>query len=186
MITDEEEAIVMEMLVRRAKILAVRKVRVNPYNRGKDYDGNIKHILAAGKKICTKCLQEKSLEEFSVTKIHPTGTKSECKACASLRWTKYRQRDPEGMRIKDRISHYKNKYGMTLEEATNLVEDRTGLCESCRRVEPLVVDHDHETNQKRGMICNRCNRALGLVLDDPDTLYGLIEYLARAKENAGG
>lgn len=186
MTKDEEEAAV-EFLVAKAARLKARQASPDPYKRGKDYDlEEAKRILIIGRKICTKCRQEKLLEEFSVTKSHPTGKKSECKACASLRFSKYRARDPEGMRIKDRLSHYTRSYGMTLDEAAALIIDRTGLCEGCRRMEPLVVDHNHETNKRRGMLCNRCNRILGLARDNPDTLISLVEYLSRSLETQDG
>lgn len=40
-----------------------------------------------------------------------------------------------------------------------------------------VVDHDHETNLIRGILCHDCNRALGLVKDNKETLKRMLEYL---------
>lgn len=177
---EEDETAVMEFLTKRAALLKSRQVQADPYRRGKDYDVlEARRILVVGRKICTKCRQEKPLVEFSISKAHPTGKRSECKDCAALRFSEYRRRDPVGLRIKDRLNHYKNKYGMSMEEASSLVKDRTGLCEACMSLEPLVVDHNHETGARRGMLCNRCNRALGLAKDDVDVLIGLVEYLNR-------
>lgn len=39
------------------------------------------------------------------------------------------------------------------------------------------MDHDHATGKARGMICNSCNAAVGLVKDDPETLIRLAAYL---------
>jgi hypothetical protein len=41
----------------------------------------------------------------------------------------------------------------------------------------MVIDHDHATGKARGMICNSCNAALGLIGDDPETLMRLAAYL---------
>jgi len=41
----------------------------------------------------------------------------------------------------------------------------------------LVVDHCHEGGQVRGLLCHNCNRALGLLKDDVDTLQKAIDYL---------
>jgi hypothetical protein len=42
-------------------------------------------------------------------------------------------------------------------------------------------DHDHTTNQVRGILCERCNRAIGLLRDDVDVLKNAIKYLERHK-----
>jgi len=61
-----------------------------------------------------------------------------------------------------------------------------GLCAACRH-EPvgerrgfsrgLRLDHDHKTRVVRGIICDSCNRALGLLHDDPGRLRSLLVYL---------
>ena len=38
-------------------------------------------------------------------------------------------------------------------------------------------DHDHATNQLRGILCVCCNTALGLFHDNPANLQAAIEYL---------
>ena len=46
----------------------------------------------------------------------------------------------------------------------------TGPCEICEETAELVNDHDHETGDKRGKLCQRCNLALGGFRDDPELL----------------
>lgn len=41
----------------------------------------------------------------------------------------------------------------------------------------IVFDHDHATGCPRGWICDRCNKVLGLVVDDPGLLRQLAAYL---------
>ena len=41
----------------------------------------------------------------------------------------------------------------------------------------LVVDHNHKTNKVRGLLCHNCNRALGLLQDNTETLENAINYL---------
>lgn len=43
--------------------------------------------------------------------------------------------------------------------------------------QPLSVDHCHVSGRVRGLLCHRCNTALGLFRDDPEVLKRAIEYL---------
>jgi len=42
---------------------------------------------------------------------------------------------------------------------------RCAICGSDGGVWTLVLDHDHETNRNRGMLCQRCNTGLGMFYD---------------------
>lgn len=50
-------------------------------------------------------------------------------------------------------------------------------CVICGDDGPLVVDHDHQNGEVRGMLCNHCNRGLGHFRDDPELLEFAAEYL---------
>ena len=41
------------------------------------------------------------------------------------------------------------------------------------------TDHDHKTNKIRGILCNRCNTALGMLKEDLKRVYKLAEYIKR-------
>lgn len=63
-----------------------------------------------------------------------------------------------------------------------LFAEQGGTCAICELPEisgrSLAIDHCHETGRVRGLLCNRCNRALGLMKDDPERLLRAINYLA--------
>jgi len=80
------------------------------------------------------------------------------------------------------------RYGLTEEQYNLLVEKQKGKCAICKtpgsesRFGKLDVDHDHTSgNFVRGLLCHRCNTAIGLFRESPEILSAAINYL----ENAG-
>ena len=65
----------------------------------------------------------------------------------------------------------------------SMLESQNGVCKICNSSETgrgdqwFVVDHCHKTNKIRGLLCNTCNRALGLFKDDISYLEQAIHYL---------
>lgn len=43
----------------------------------------------------------------------------------------------------------------------------------------LCVDHDHERNHVRGLLCNACNTAIGLLEEDEGRFSLAVDYLRR-------
>jgi hypothetical protein len=56
-----------------------------------------------------------------------------------------------------------------------------GVCAICQTAPAIHVDHDHQTDKVRGLLCFRCNAALGQLGDDPLVL----RRAARSVENGG-
>lgn len=55
-------------------------------------------------------------------------------------------------------------YNLTPEEVERLQEEAGGKCMICKLPsERLVVDHDHNTGQVRGLLCSACNPQLGVI-----------------------
>ena len=98
----------------------------------------------------------------------------------------YRQR-PE-RKLADRKSYLKRKYGMTLEDYERMLEAQGGVCAICGEPRPeertLHVDHDHETGEIRGLLCFRCNNALGDFARSTSCSSGRRDYLDRDDELA--
>ena len=81
------------------------------------------------------------------------------------------------------------RYGLTMQEAAAI--DDKQLCDGCHL--PLLsdepgtngnrgswhraIDHNHETGKVRGVLHNSCNRAIGLLGDNPNRLEALAKYL---------
>lgn len=77
------------------------------------------------------------------------------------------------------------KLGVNVAE---LMAKQSGLCAICRKpeastdglsgkVRQLAIDHCHETGRVRGLLCNSCNRGLGLFQDNTELLARAVLYL---------
>lgn len=84
-----------------------------------------------------------------------------------------------------RNSNLKHSHGLSLQEYNSLLKQQDGVCAVCKKLEtgrnqfgtlPLAVDHDHHTNKNRGLLCMRCNRALGLLGDSSERILSLFKY----------
>lgn len=42
----------------------------------------------------------------------------------------------------------------------------------------MHIDHDHEFDVARGLLCRDCNLILGLAQEDPRRLEAILDYLA--------
>ena len=76
----------------------------------------------------------------------------------------------------------KHKFGMSEEEYIKKSDAQDNRCAICgahqleldRR---MAVDHDHETGQIRGLLCNHCNLGIGFLKDSTDLLEKAQKYL---------
>jgi Autographiviridae endonuclease VII len=87
-------------------------------------------------------------------------------------------------KLSDRKSHLKRKYGLTVEQYDEVLAAQGGGCAICGRLPrddiSLHVDHCHLTNDVRGILCFRCNNALGDFDHDERLLRAAADYLAGA------
>ena len=74
----------------------------------------------------------------------------------------------------------RKRYGITPAEYSAILEAQGGHCAACPEAENggkrLYVDHDHETGAVRGLLCQKCNSALGLLGDSEYRLMQLLDY----------
>lgn len=79
------------------------------------------------------------------------------------------------------LAYRVKKYGMTTEDFYARVKAQRGECSICKwvPVEPidLVIDHCHKTGGVRGLLCNGCNSAIGMLGDTSAGLFLAYKYL---------
>ncbi len=158
-------------------------------------------------KHCKKCGAVKALDDFYGEKGGRDGKRPECKSCTSARrkewYAKNRQREiarvkawqqdnPERLKAwreknRDRRLeqlreiHLRNKFGLTPDEYDGILDAQLGVCALCTSPPTpgisLHVDHDHGTGEIRGLLCVRCNNAIGLLRENPDLMRRAARYV---------
>jgi len=157
----------------------------------------------ANTKVCKGCGVEKPLSDYYWSAPNKYGKRypqSYCKPCFNKQ-VKERKKDGrykekskqyrKENKEKIRLQNYRNKiervYGITFEQYQQMVESQGNKCYICGvRAEEtpkgvLSIDHCHQTDAVRGLLCDRCNTALGNFDDSIENLSKAIEYL-RTKE----
>lgn len=111
---------------------------------------------------------------------------------------RYELRYPDRLylqRSKQWKAKFTSKY-LLQKEYAEIFEYQKGVCAICKKPETstqrkllyegqppievikrLAIDHDHITNQVRGLLCSKCNALLGMAGDNTEILFSAIEYL---------
>lgn len=76
----------------------------------------------------------------------------------------------------------KKNYGITLDTYNDLLKSQNYKCAICKTeqsdlLKKLAVDHNHKSGIIRGLLCDSCNRGIGLLGDDIQILNRAINYL---------
>lgn len=139
-------------------------------------------------KPCRICLQVKALHLFHKQPKCKDGHFNVCKICAHARLISYRK-DPEKKKKfceYGRNSVLKKRYGLCREEFERMKFNQNNQCLICGNSpnmegpvnqRTLSVDHCHKTGKIRGLLCQLCNRGIGLFRERQDLLINACEYL---------
>ena len=80
-----------------------------------------------------------------------------------------------------RAAQIKLKYNLSYEDWLKMWEKQDGKCVICgksfNKPSNALVDHNHKTNKVRGLLCFKCNMAIGLLNDNPKLTTRVTEYL---------
>lgn len=139
-------------------------------------------------KRCSTCKEAKYLKDFSKHRGQPDGHHPQCKECRS----KYKPSAESMAKSRIRLRQW-NRFkmsGFTQEDYAIKLAEQNGKCAICETSDSgkmdWCADHCHETKQKRGLLCRKCNSGLGHFNDDVEVMKKAIEYLEYYKAQLKG
>jgi hypothetical protein len=122
-------------------------------------------------KKCTKCFIEKPLEEFCHNSKGLYKKAQRCKKCSAKITADFRE-----------VNH--NKYYAAKFKTTEEIIEKVlskDVCDICgkqaSKLRRHAIDHCHKTGKIRGLLCDTCNKGLGLFYDNIDLMQKAIDYL---------
>lgn len=153
-------------------------------------------LFTQGRRRCHACKKIKPLDEFYKDAKAKGGKGYRCKDCAkrisakdakensdARKATGKRYRSQPHIRAQARDRLLRIKYGVGSKEYDQLLARQKGVCAICKqdrrdaRGREMPVDHDHATGAVRGILCDHCNRIIGLLQENPVHLRNAARYL---------
>ena len=133
---------------------------------------------------CNGCGVVKSLSSFPVASYAKDTFRSRCKECINAVQRKWWRKSGDA---KHKFN-LRYSYGMTVEQYDAILASQNGRCAICEhretftragKIRKLCVDHDHATGIIRGLLCGKCNVALGYFQDSQEMLKAASLYLSK-------
>jgi len=131
--------------------------------------------------LCPKCKEEKPLEKFKSFYV--------CKECSKAYERKRWASQPQEKR---RAKWLKTKYNLLYATYEQMFLEQNGKCKVCdidisittssNSHSTACVDHSHSTGKVRSLLCNHCNRALGLLKENEKVIANLLKYIRSFNE----
>jgi hypothetical protein len=141
---------------------------------------------------CTDCLNAWQRERRGILNAEDRawrertkhGAKGGRAAAAKGDWLRNMAPAAKARYIRD--ANLKALYGINLVQYERLLEQQGGVCAICGRPprsRPVLdVDHDHLTGVVRGLLCGNCNRAVGLLDDNPELFDKARAYILQFRQ----
>ena len=135
-------------------------------------------------KYCGCCKQNLILSKFAKNKAKKDGLQERCTPCRKMhhQTVKHLRKKPTQEQKRNFLIR---SYGLTIEQFDLMLKSQRNKCAICKTKEwgrpSPSIDHCHKTGKVRGLLCNNCNRAIGLLKDNIGTLENAQKYLKRPR-----
>ncbi len=148
-------------------------------------------------KKCSKCGDVKDIIEFYKNKSKSNGVDGTCKQCFLNQRKEYYNTNKESIlekareysksdfrKYKARINSIKKYFDISEDQVRLMLDNQKGCCAICGdslvfpdSIKAYCVDHCHETNKIRGLLCSLCNTGIGALGDTLEDLKNAVKYL---------
>lgn len=152
-------------------------------------------LVKNGKKKCGRCKKIKFLTDFPKDRCTYDGYSCHCKKCRH-NWKmehkdyyrQYRENNKATILPKQKDCDLRKKFGITLEQFNQILEEQNGVCAICGKKETRVcrgtkcrlsVDHNHETGKIRELLCSNCNVMLAKCNENIEWLDKIKNYIIK-------
>jgi len=102
---------------------------------------------------------------------------------ASEKAAKWNRENKERRKVIIQKNNYKKRYGLSVEQKQELIDNQDGKCAICtndlKDTHDVCVDHCHKTNKIRGILCRKCNLGIGHLNDSIEILKSAQKYLEK-------
>lgn len=128
--------------------------------------------------------REKNKEKYEAYQREYSRANSQKKAAAVKEWRKTHPRPKQQPNDATASARLKYRFGITLNDYNEMFTKQGGACAICfepPKAKRLHVDHDHTTKKVRGLLCGKCNQALGLFRERESVMLAAIDYLKQRR-----
>ena len=140
-------------------------------------------------KWCGSCKTVQPIENFAKNKSQSDGMQGFCRSCGKIKQSEWRIENREKANMIAAKCHRKKRFGIDNTVYEQMLQDQDERCAICHEKciaktingvqKSLAIDHCHRTGKIRGLLCTRCNTALGLFEDNLEKIKAAIDYLEK-------
>ncbi len=155
----------MKRISRKRSSKRIQKVTCS--SCGKNYETKGRRKCSDGLLRCRTCRNKRQRRSF----VEKHGVSQ---------YEKYQKENPH-YRKRTREWVLKSRYRLDPAEYESLLKNQGDVCAICRGKQfighSFCVDHNHETGEVRGLLCHKCNRALGAFQESTEVVERALHYL---------
>ena len=159
------------------------------------------YLAADGLKFCTQCKVRRALSEFwrrPNAQIPEMRYSRICRNCKNERYKTYKiehleqwqarikkQNEKRRLNVDRSADQRFRRYGITKEKYMEMLNIQNRSCAICNETAKndhgFHIDHNHITGNVRGLLCGKCNMALGMLQEREDLFLSAVRYLRERK-----
>jgi ubiquitin len=148
--------------------------------RGHEFTEDNTYTYPDGRRKCLTCARSNNRNWYKKNLERERCRSREYSKNNRVRLNEYKREWSKSNPDKIKTAALRTRYGITLEDYETMYKKQSGKCAICGDNYPdLHVDHDHDTQEVRGLLCRTCNIGLGHFQDSPSLLERAVRYLEK-------